>query len=327
MARVAANRVFPFFVSCGRSGSTLLRSMFDSHPDLAIPGESYFITELLPNRKLYEGGSDGFDTSQFIADVLRLNWTTRAGVPTWIDRWGIDQELLTDQVLEVSPATYPDAVRAVFGTYARWKGKDLYGDKTPAYVTKILTIAELLPESRFIHLVRDGRNVALAFLNAPFGPRTIEEIALHWQARVMAGREAGERLGPTRYMEVQYEELVASAAEVLDRTCRWLDLPYTDSMLDHRESVKGLGLGFDRAHQNVLRPVQKGMRDWRSQLSRPHLETFEFLAGDALDSFGYPRACREFSMLRRSETSARRAYLSVKKASRRVRGLSSADWW
>jgi hypothetical protein len=301
--------------------------MFDSHPSLAIPGESYFITELLPNRKLYEAEPGGFDTRGFMADVLKLSWTTRPSEPTWVDRWGIDREQLVKGVLDANPASYPDAVRAVFNTYARWKEKDLYGDKTPAYVTKILTIGELLPESRFIHLVRDGRNVALAFLHAPFGPRTIEEIALHWQARVMAARKAGERLGSARYMEIQYEELVASPAEVLERTCRWLDLPYTDSMLDHRESVKGLGLGFGRAHQNVLRPVQKGMRDWRSQLSRPQLEAFELLAGRALETFGYSCACRDFSLRRRAETGARSTYLRAKKASRRVRGLPSADWW
>ena len=70
MAQVATNRIFPFFVSCGRSGSTLLRSMFDSHPSIAIPGESYFITELLPNRKLYEAAAPFRDRR--LANVERL---------------------------------------------------------------------------------------------------------------------------------------------------------------------------------------------------------------------------------------------------------------
>jgi hypothetical protein len=260
-------------------------------------------------------------------DVLRLSWTTKAGESTWIDRWGIDQEYLTNLVIESRPDSYPEAVRAVFRTYAEWKGKSLYGDKTPAYVSKIDAIAELLPESRFVHLVRDGRNVALAFLGAPFGPRTIEEIALHWQSRVMAGRASGERLGKARYKEIAYEDIVTDPAKALEEICQWMGLSFTKEMLDHRESVKGLGLGFGRAHQNVLKPIQKGMRDWRTQLPRSQLEKFELLAGGALDAMGYERACTGLGFRRRAEMRARRSYLSAKKASRRIRGLRSAEWW
>lgn len=325
MARISdANRVFPFFVSCGRSGSTLLRSMFDSHPEMAVPGESYFITELLPRLPIYQ--ARGFDTPRFIEDVLKLSYSTRPEVVTWIDRWGIDQSTLTKEVLDASPASYPEAIRAVFRCYADWKGKPLYGDKTPAYITGMKTIAKLLPEARFVHLVRDGRDVALAFLAAPFGPRTIEEIALHWRARTLAGREAGSRMGD-RYMEVKYEDLVARPEEALGKVCDWLGLSFYPQMLDHRNSVKGLGLGFDTAHKNVLRPLQKGMRDWRKQMTGSDVERFELVAGDALEAFGYDRARPNPGIGNRAVVGARRFHLAGRKLSRRIRGLNSADWW
>ncbi|MGH2650570.1 MAG: sulfotransferase, partial [Actinomycetota bacterium] len=62
-------KVFPFFVGCGRSGTTLVRAIFDSHPDLAIPGESHFIVHLAAHRERYELG-DPFDTEAFVSDLL-----------------------------------------------------------------------------------------------------------------------------------------------------------------------------------------------------------------------------------------------------------------
>jgi hypothetical protein len=299
--------------------------MVDSHSEIAVPGESYFITELLPRVRVYE--ASGFDTERFVKDVLTLNWTKRPDVPTWIDRWGMDKGMIRKLVLKANPQTYANAVRAVFQCYAEWKGKSIYGDKTPAYIIGIERIAELLPEARFVHLIRDGRDVALAFREAPFGPRTLEEIALHWRARTLAGRKAGSRLGPDRYMELRYEDLVARPEEALTRVCEWLGLAFQPEMLDHRSSVKKLGLGFETAHKSVLKPVERGIRDWRKQMSPNDVERFEIVAGDALDAFGYAGSGRKSSNTAQLVVGMRRAALEGKKLSRRMRGLSSANWW
>jgi hypothetical protein len=239
----------------------------------------------------------------------------------------MDKGMIMERVLNAKPQTYSDAVRAVFRCYAEWKGKSMYGDKTPAYIMGIEKIAELLPEARFIHLIRDGRDVALAFREAPFGPRTMEEIALHWRARTLAGRKAGSRLGLDRYMELKYEDLVARPEEALTRACKWLGLAFQPEMLDHRSSVRKLGLGFETAHKSVLKPVERGIRDWRKQMSPDDVERFEIVAGDALDAFGYDRSGRKSSTTVQLVVGMRRVALEGKKLSRRVRGFSSADWW
>ena len=320
-----SNDVFPFFVSCGRSGSTLIRSMFDSHPEIAIPGESYFISKLLPRRKIYE--ADGFNTARFLDDVVGLSWTKRDDVPTWIEAWGMDPEALRQNVLEAHPRTYPDAIRAVYQSYANWQGKRLYGDKTPAYIKDMGQIAKLLPEARFVHLVRDGRNVALAFLDAPFGPWTIEEIALHWRSRVLAGRETGARLGPSRYMEVRYEDLVERPEENLAKICDWIGVSFSIEMLDHRASARNISHQFEHAHQSVLQPVKKGVRDWRSKMDRATLGRFELIAGGVLDDFGYERSEMNPGPGKRLISASRRTYLEGKKVYRRMRKLDSAQWW
>ena len=66
----AARTVFPFFVGCGRSGTTLLRAMFDSHPEVAVAHETYFALWLGSHRERYERPT-GFDTATFAADVRK----------------------------------------------------------------------------------------------------------------------------------------------------------------------------------------------------------------------------------------------------------------
>src|SRR5207247_397312 len=65
---------------------------------------------------------------------------------------------------------YPDAIRRVYAVYAEAHGKSRFGDKTPPFLMHVRTLAELFPEARFVHLVRDGRDVALSLREQPFAP-------------------------------------------------------------------------------------------------------------------------------------------------------------
>ena len=67
-------------------------------------------------------------------------------------------------------------------------GKARWGDKTPRYVESIPFISGLFPDARFVHLVRDGRDVALSYANVPFGPKTVARAASLWAKRVRKGR-------------------------------------------------------------------------------------------------------------------------------------------
>ena len=61
------------------------------------------------------------------------------------------------------------------------KGCRITGDKTPGYVREMIRIEHVLPEARFIHLIRDGRDVALSVLARDWGPDTVEGAARRWK--------------------------------------------------------------------------------------------------------------------------------------------------
>jgi hypothetical protein len=156
----------------------------------------------------------------------------------------------------------------------------------------IPSIAELLPEARFVHIIRDGRNVALSLTEAPFGPDSLEAAARFWSRRVEKGRADGRALGPDWYREVRYEDLVEDPEAQLRPLCDFLDLPYDDAMLHYYERDAGIsrGLKNPEIHRNLAQPPTRNVRDWREQMSPRDVARFESIAGAALEDFGYERS-------------------------------------
>jgi hypothetical protein len=277
--------VSPFIVGSERSGTTLLRAMLDSHPAMAIPPESYFVVSFARRRPHYQRPG-GFDLDRFAGDLIAYRW---------FKRWGVSGVQLREALASARPATYGDAVRCVYRLYAVNASKQRYGDKTPSYVLNIPFLSELLPETRFIHLVRDGRDVALALMEVEFGPTCLEEAAMHWKRAVTRGRRAGRRLGEHRYRELRYEDLVADPEGSLRGLCAFISLPFDECMLRYFERGPDLTASFELPiqHRHLLLPPTKGLRNWRTQMKRDDLMAFDVLGGHLLSELGYERhACR-----------------------------------
>ena len=309
---------FLFIVARGRSGTTLLRAMFDAHPDMAIPNESHFVVQFAKRRSRYETPG-GFDLDRFTDDLFR-HWAFR--------RWDVPASFVREQCESARPDDYAAAVRGLYAAYARHHGKTRYGDKTPSYVLSIDLLAALFPEARFVHLIRDGRDVALSYLDTDFGSRTLPQAAIYWDRFVRAGRASGMRLGPTRYREIRYEDLVREPATVLTSLCSFAGLPFDARMLRYHERAHtwASGLSHREHHRNLHKPPTAGLRDWRRDLSRKDVQVFEALAGDLLAELGYERSANgiglgvSFTAARlRMSTQARRVGHAARVRGRKLR--------
>jgi hypothetical protein len=171
--------------------------------------------------------------------------------------------------------------------------------------------ADLFPEGRFIHLIRDGRDVALSHLSLKSGIDRLEEVAIVWKGQVERGRRDGEQLGPQRYREVLYEDLVKDAEGVLRSLCKFVELDFDPSMLRyHEHPSKALDLAPQ--HVSVRQPPKERVRDWRHQMSRKDIQVFEGLAGDLLESLGYERVFPLVSPRARRRARLARAYVAGK---------------
>ena len=258
-----------------RSGTTLLRVILDRSPGIAIPDESFFVP-LLARRHRH-----AIDAAHFLDDVARI--------PTIRD-WGLTAADVAPRVR--SGMERGDAIAAIFESYAERAEKPRWGDKTPMYMRHLALLDELFPSAQYVHLIRDGRDAALSFLEMPEGtftriwahPRTPAQFACLWRKEVRDARALGRRVGSDRYLEVRYEELVADPETLVRRICSFAEIPFEPAMLDYAGAVD---VSSKPHQQRLLRPPTAGVRSWREDMSDDDVAAFEEVAGDLLGELGY----------------------------------------
>jgi hypothetical protein len=274
-----------FVVGCPRSGTTLLQRMLDAHPDLTVANDTHFITRAA-KRELRREANPVLDDA-LVEQVLSYHR---------FHRMGLDRQ---DALGAARGAkTYADFVSRLYDLRAQQAGKTLSGEKTPDYCRKMPLLHRLFPSARFLHIIRDGRDVALSTLDwasSGKGPGrwdlwpedSVGACALWWRWQVGNGRYDGARLGRSVYREVRYENLVGQPQAELAAICEFLGLPYDEHMARFHEGKTRAATGRS-AKSAWLGPVA-GLRDWREQMSPEDAAVFDAIAGDLLDSAGYGR--------------------------------------
>jgi hypothetical protein len=284
----------PIIVGSPRSGTTLLRFMLDAHSELAIPPETGFLT-VGPKLK---GKGDRLRERFFRAVI---NFPESA--PVWPD-FEVSEEAFWAALTEIKPFTIAEGYRAFYRLYAARLAKSRWGDKTPLYCQHLDAIRSVLPEARFIHIIRDGRDAALSLRRMWFSPGwEIETQATYWRACVLAARRAGA--GRSDYLEVRYEDLILNVRETLERICDHVRLSYEPAMLSYYtrtpERLKE-HKGHSRADGTLILTREERFRQqerttkppdpacvyaWRGAMSPEERRRFQVVAGDLLKELGY----------------------------------------
>jgi hypothetical protein len=280
---------YVFVIGCPRSGTTLLQRLLDAHPELAVINETLWITREAERRKGLT--REGFVTSELVSRLFEYPRFRRLDIP----REEVERLLDAD-----APVSYPRFVSGIFDLFGRSRGKQLVGDKSPGYVREMGTLHTLWPAAKFIHLIRDGRDVWLSVAGWKKADRSVGQFAtwwedpvattaLWWERSVRLGREAGASLNATLYHEVRYEDLVADAGRECRALCGFLGLSYDEAMLRFYEGrTRDLEAGLPS--KRAWLPPTRGLRDWKAQMAPDDVERFEAVAGDLLDELGYARA-------------------------------------
>jgi hypothetical protein len=280
----------PFIVGVPRSGTTLLRLMLDAHPDLAIPPETNFI------HRVVEACEHASDPRQAFLEAVMAR-----------GRWNdlhIEEDLLARSVAAIEPFDPGEAVRTVYWLYAKRLGKRRWGDKTPHYVRRMPLIQELLPEAHFVHIIRDGRDVALSVKDLWFGADSVEEAARRWQGAIGRARRHSRKL--SHYLEIRYEDLVSDTKSTLKTICHFVDLPWSASMLEYHKTADERLSEMERdrttsegeivtrgeeriaIHSLASKPPQRDrIGRWRQEMSATDRKRFEGVAGETLRNLGY----------------------------------------
>ena len=279
----------PFIVGVSRSGTTLLRLMLDAHPELTIPPETQFFSEVA---QACRAGASPEELIDLLTSQRR-----------WGD-FGLDSNELLERLRQKEDPGPRFVMRNFYGLYAEKQGKPRWGDKTPGYAERIKRINQVLPESRFIHLIRDGRDAALSRAHRAGKDDPFDLMARRWVRRITIAREQGAEID--HYMEMRYEDLVSDPEANVRRVCEFIELDFDPVMLRHHEhaaermaemnrdlaaeSTKEGRTAEDRArsHEQAVQPVSTAnVGRWKTEMSDGDNAAFEAEAGDLLAELGY----------------------------------------
>jgi Sulfotransferase family len=276
---------YVFLVGCLRSGTTLLQRIVDAHPEIAIIHETQWVPRWYERRV---GLTDeGFVTPELVARLVEHRR---------FPRLQLDAERVAELIKDGQPKHYARFVTEVFDLHGEFRGKPFVGEKSPGYVRHLPTLHTLWPGAKVVHLIRDGRDVALSVLDWKKRQSTVGSFptweddpvittALWWEWHVRLGREDAEAIGPERYYELFYEELVADPERACAKLCRFLGVTYDDAMMRFHEGRTRPKPG--RSAKAAWLPVTSGLRSWKGQMRSDDLTRFEAASAGLLQELGY----------------------------------------
>lgn len=275
----------PFFiVGSSRSGSTLLRLMLTSHSRIAIPPETWYLIALLeklpfdrPLRESEIGAAISMMTSHY----------------TWPDL-GLEAAEFRRRAAESSAVRLRDLVEMVYRWHMQVQGKSRWGDKTPAYIGIVPALAAMFGDAKFIHLIRDGRDVTKSFQRQGWGGPWMHGCAMEWLRAVELDRKLGKTALNARILRVHYEDLVLQPQATLRGICAFIDERFEDRMLLWRARVdEAVPDREKRFHSSLRRDMrQSDVGRWKREMTRREIFVAEALIGAQLSHFGYERRYR-----------------------------------
>ncbi|MFN2432181.1 MAG: sulfotransferase [Gemmatimonadota bacterium] len=295
----------PFFVfGCPRSGTSLLSRMLDQHPRIAIPNESHLFTRFYPLRNHYGDLSHRACRERMVTDMLH-----RRPVAFWSPRPDRDRVLAS-----IGEHDFGGIVGALLGTWARDRGKARWGEKTPQHVRYWRQIRTCFPGAKAVHIIRDGRDVALSTLRASFGPKSVYAAAGRWAAYVQRVERLDVAGGSAGAFVLRYEDLLANPERELTRVCEFLGETFVPDMLEyHRDEGRYRREEVNAA--NLRRPLLRGnVEKWRTAMSVGEMRIFEAVAGRTLERYGYERVVPQATLSPMEEFFRRRVEAPLRKA-------------
>jgi glycosyltransferase involved in cell wall biosynthesis len=269
-----------FVLGCPRSGTTLLYHMLLSAGNFVV----------------YRAESQVFNLLEPRFGDLRVLHNRRKLLAAWensnlFTKTGLEASEVEKEVM-ANCENAGDFLRIVMELMARKQGVERWAESTPDHLLALPRIKQTIPDALVIHIIRDGRDVALSLEKQhwirPFPWDHGKELltaALYWEWIVNRGRTLGRALGDD-YMEVRYEDLVANPNSTLAEVGQFIDQD-----LDY-EQIQRVGIGSVSRPNSSFEGDKKAagfhpVERWKKSLTRQQLGQVEGLIGQRLEELGY----------------------------------------
>jgi hypothetical protein len=263
-----------------RSGTTLLSMMIGAHGQIAVPLAT---TGMWID---FAARLNEFNELATTGDVARLVDAIQSHER--IRLW--DAKLDRAALLSDLPVGDFGAVVARFHEkYASAKGKPFWANVDIATFDHMDQVSRWFDDARFLHIIRDGRDVALSHQTMPYGAGNIAECARAWVSRTTTNAKMGHIIGPERYMTIRFEDLVLDTRGSLEKICAFLGVAFDESMLRYADMVEEK-IPRDRRWlwPALSRPPEESkVGQWQRGMTRSQRIVFEGIANKNLKRWGY----------------------------------------
>ncbi len=248
----------PIIVGADNSGTSLLRLMLNSHPDLVVTSEIF--TNL--NYKLLQKKKQ--KNKKIFFKIIMTH-------PLW-SKLNISRSSFVTQINELNSFDYSKGLRAFCNLYAEELGTKRIGEFVRPFENQIINIASILPEAKFIHIIRDGRDTAVSHkVERGNTENKIEDLAANWIWQISEIKR--QALHTNHYLEIRFEDLISDPESVLMKICEFIELPFSEQMLAYDKSMD-----------------KNKIHNWPQDISADDLVKFENIAGDMLRDLYYIKA-------------------------------------
>lgn len=252
-----------FIISSGRSGTTLLRSMLVAGGQIAIPAETH-IFHILPVKYLAYRGLGWED----LAKLMIAEFESSTNFPLW----QVNLAPAYKRVLEIpeEERSLAKLIDEVILTYAAEKFPEakMWGDQSPIHTFFLPHISNIFPEAKYIHMLRDGRDVVTSRILNEDNKYDIYEAVYRWKTSIDRANEIQKRVSPDQYLEIRYERLVTEPIPTLKEICGFLNIEYSPIMLDYWKLPSTIEHKYYLHQKNLGKPVfTSSIGKWRECLT------------------------------------------------------------
>jgi len=278
-----------FILGLGRSGTTLLQSMLDAHPNVVAPPESKFILLLYPRFHSIKKWTEK-DIKAFV-EALYID-------PLFGRYWGMVNKgkLLQDALNIKDYADYATLCKLV--CYHMRENKEnvsLISYKVPLFTIFAEKLQLIFPETKFIHLVRNPYDNLYSHIKS-YNIGDVSFVNRQWLG-YNSYVEGLKQASPSRYFTIQYENMVKDSEASLKSISTFLDIEYSNVMLQQKLGEYKNEKEFKQVHESLMVPVNtSNVGKWKGKLTEEQIASTNAILGSyAKNKYGYENAETQLS--------------------------------
>jgi hypothetical protein len=265
-----------FIIGTGRCGTTMLAQMLNSHSTICVPHELQILFEYSNNGpRLYEIFKEKKNEYFGPKDFVEL---IEARCPKKFHVYFDYKNFFEKQQYPI--CSFKKLVNSLYSEIAESKHKKIFIEQTPWYGQRIDILNELFPNAKYIHMIRDGRDVAISYARTSWWHDDIGQNLERWHTEVRQIIDSSNRiLNPNQMLQVRYEDIVEQPSVELRRICEHLGVNFEYAMLD---AATYIDYGLYRKF-NAKNIISAALNEWRESKSTPTFQGSRYAWKNYLD--------------------------------------------